>query len=478
MSEKKILTVGLELASKDAQYSRFDSKTSLLDWDIILIKPQISQFIGSYADYFQGKPSLSDTASFQVKDACEHWRREIKQAFESGKTVIVFLPALEEVYVDTGERTYSGTGRNQKTTRHVAEYNNYRALPASLSPVTSTGTSMKLAARGAEVLGPYWSEFAELSHYEVILTESKVPACVVTRTGDKAVGALYRSKGSSGTLLLLPDIDFYPDNFFKDAGSKRTWTTAASQFAGRLISAVVALDRALRMESEVTPQPAWATEETFALGAESTLRVQLLEAERDVEKAQKNKERITEELRSAGSLRALLYEKGKPLENSIIEALRLLGFNATPFKESDSEFDVVFESAEGRLIGEAEGKDNKAINVDKLRQLSMNVHEDLQRDSVTVPAKPVLFGNAFRLQALSERPDPFTPKCHSAAATYSTALVLTPDLFSAAQYLVSTPNAEYARACRIAILSSTGRVTFPTRPTVEKTQESIQIDKA
>jgi hypothetical protein len=57
---------------------------------------------------------------------------------------------------------------------------------------------------------------------------------------------------------------------------------------------------------------------------------------------------------------------------------------------------VVFESEEGRLIGEAEGKDNKAINVDKLRQLSMNIHEDIQREEVTTPAKGVLFGNGYR----------------------------------------------------------------------------------
>jgi len=478
MSKKRILTVGVELASTDAQYASIRSKTSLLDWDIVLFKPQINDFIGSYSDYFQGKPSLSNSVSFQLKECCEHWRREIKQAVESGKTVIAFLPALEEVYVDSGQRSYSGTGRNQRTTRHVADYNNYQAIPATLSPVTSTGNAMKLSVRGAEVLAPYWTEFEGVSHYQVILTDSKVPACVVTRTGDKAVGALYRSRSSSGTLLLLPDIDFYPDNFLKEKGDKQTWTAAANQFAGRMVSTVVALDKALRAQGEITPEPAWASEDRFALGAESTLRVQLLEAEREVEKAQKNKERIAEELRSAGAFRALLYEKGKPLENAIIEALRLLGFTAAPFKESDSEFDVVFEAAEGRLIGEAEGKDNKAINIDKLRQLSMNIHEDLQRDSVTTSAKPVLFGNGFRLQPLSERADPFTEKCHSAASTSSTALVSTPDLFLPVQYLVSTSNAEYARACRETLLSSVGRVTFPSPPAVEKTEERMQVEKA
>jgi hypothetical protein len=477
MSAKRILTIGLALASTECEPASFTSKTSLLDWDIVLFKPQISDFI-TYSDYFQGKPNLSESASFQLKECCEHWRREIKQAVETGKTVIIFLPRLEEVYVDTGERTYSGTGRNEKTTRHVEEYNNYQAIPAVLVLVTATGTSMKLSARGSEILAPYWAEFESVSQYEVILTDSTVPACILTRTGDKVVGTLNRSKSSAGTLLLLPSIEFYPDNFVKKEGDKQTWTSAAEQFAGRMVSTVVALDKALRTRAEVTPEPAWATEARFALGTERSLSVQLLDAERDVEKAQKHKEQLAEELRFAGAYRSLLFEKAKPLENVIIDALRLLGFTAAPFKESDSEFDVVFESAEGRLIGEAEGKDNKAVNVDKLRQLSMNIHEDLQRESITAPAKPVLFGNGFRLQPLSERGDPFTEKCHRAAATSSTALVFTPDLFWPVQYLFSNPDAEYARACRQTLLSSTGRVAFPLPPVAEQTQVETQVERA
>lgn len=463
MSARRILTIGLELASPDAQYARFNSKMSLLDWDIVLFKPLISDF-GSYGDYFQGKRSLSDSSSFHLKECCEHWRREIKQAVEAGKTVLVFLPALDEVFVDTGQRSYSGTGRNQRTTRHVAEYSNYQAIPAELTPVTATGSSMKLSAKGAELLAPYWGEFESASQYHVVLTSPKVPACIVTRTGDKAVGAIYRSKASAGSLLLLPDIEFYADSFVKTKGEKQTWTPAATQFAGRMISTIVALDKAIRASGEVTPEPTWATDQQFTLPAEPTFRVQLLEVEREVEQAQKRKEQLNEELVAAGAFRSLLFEKGKPLEAAIIEALRLFGFKAEPFKESDSEFDVVFESSEGRLIGEAEGKDSKAVNIDKLRQLSMNIHEDLQRESVSVPAKAVLFGNGFRLQPLKERGDPFTEKCHSAAATSSTALVFTPDLFPPVRHLLATSDSVYATACRTAILGSVGRVSFPAPP--------------
>ncbi|NIR13718.1 MAG: hypothetical protein GWN86_07110, partial [Desulfobacterales bacterium] len=81
-----------------------------------------------------------------------------------------------------------------------------------------------------------------------------------------------------------------------------------------------------------------------------------------------------------------MYEKGTPLEASIIDALRLLGFSASPHRDSQSEFDVVFECPECRLLGEAEGRDNKAVGIGKLRQLEMNLYEDFEREEVEAMA--------------------------------------------------------------------------------------------
>jgi hypothetical protein len=333
---------------------------------------------------------------------------------------------------------------------------------------------MKLVDRGSEILAAYWGEVEKHSTYQVLLTGESVPGCLVTRSGGKFVGALYRAKSSAGTLLCLPDIDFYSDDFFDEENDE--WTKDGQQFSKNLVASIVGLDKALRSALEVTPEPTWASDNRYMLASEANLSIELLAAEKQVEEAQKRKEEISEALKSAGALRALLYEKGKALEEAIIDALRLLGFKAESFKDLDSEFDVVFECGEGRLIGEAEGKDNKAVNIDKLRQLSMNIHEDLQRDEVTVPAKAVLFGNGFRLQSLGDRGDPFTEKCHSAAGTASTALVFTPDLFPPVQYLVASPNSGYAQACRQAILSSNGRVTFPPAPDDEKSSGVTQIE--
>lgn len=461
MSEKRIVTIGCELASDAVKNVPFRSKSSLLDWDIVLFKPKINDFIGYSTRHFQGKPSLGDTESFRLRECCEHWRREIKEAVGAGKTAIVFLPELTSVYIDTGERSYSGTGRNRKTTRHVSEYNNYRAVPAELAPVAANGTEMKLASNVAPPLATFWSEFRTMFAYQVLLTSEKVPASIMTRTGDKAVGALYRTKTSSGSLVLLPDFDFYPDDFLEFKVEQRAWTKKAIAFANRFVSAIVQLDRTLRAESDITPEPNWAASDTYLLAPERSLRSALMAAELDLEKAQRAKEEIVERLRGESLLRGLLFEKGKPLESAIIDGLRKLGFKAEPFKDDGSEFDVVFESEEGRLIGEAEGKDNKAINVDKLRQLQMNIHEDLLSESVSTPAKPVLFGNSYRLVTPSDRGEPFTEKCVAAAATMNTALVSTPDLFLAVQNFVECQDLHFAAACRSAIFSTTGRVVFP-----------------
>ena len=458
--KKRILTVGFDLASDETGYADLDSQDSLLDWDIILFKPNLLASFYTQERY-RGRPSFPEGKSFQITASCEHWRREIKRAIDAGKTVIVFTAELEDFFIDTGERSYSGTGRNQKTTVHVTQCHNYQTLPYSLSPVKSVGRAMKLSPRFASLLAPYWKEFADESRYQVTFSGSNLAACAATRSGSQTVGAIFDEGYPNGTLLVLPDVDFYPDHFVKEDQGAPGWTSEAEKFAGRMVAAVVALDAALRTEGRRTPVPAWATNKRFIFEAEQKSRDDLQAAEKTVVEAQARVGMLKESVKEFDEHRALLYEQGKPLEKAIISALKMLGFTVTQYRSADSEFDVVFESEEGRLIGEAEGKDDKAVGIDKLRQLLMNVQEDLQREEVCSPAKAVLLGNGFRLRPLEERGEPFTGKCVRAAATSSTALVFVPDLFVVASHLYDNEDPGYAKDCRKAILDTVGRVTFP-----------------
>jgi hypothetical protein len=185
-----------------------------------------------------------------------------------------------------------------------------------------------------------------------------------------------------------------------------------------------------------------------------------------IESLQTERTKLEEKLEGAGNLRRLLFEQGKALEMTVLEAMRLFGFQAEPLKNAESEFDAVLVSPEGRALGEAEGKDRKAINIDKFSQLERNLQEDFAHDAVEKHAKGILFGNAHRLMPLSERGEFFTAKCMSAAKRIGAALVRTPDLFEPAKYLKHHPgDVSYAGKCRAAIMSAEGDiVVFPPVP--------------
>lgn len=460
MAIKKILTIGFSLSDNDSEYCEFESDSSLLDWDIILFKPDIREYVYSSQSRFQGKPCLSDDRSFQLKSQSEHWRREIRSAVESGKLVIAYLTELTELSIATGEKQFSGTGRNQKTTRIVTSYDNYQSIPLPLNPVATKGREMKLTAKNSEIISSYWQEFSSISSYKVIIDDKLTP-CLITKHGDKAVGTIVRSKNSNGALICLPDIDFYSANFLDEEGE---WTKEGQQFSYKFIKSVVSLEKALHSEGEVTPEPDWSKDHIYKLSEEAFVAAELLKIEKKLEAIQSKKEQMLDMVKDLSRLRNLLFEKGKPLEYAILDALKVMGFSVSQYDDGESEFDAVFESQEGRLIGEVEGKDNKAINIEKLRQLALNIHEDLEREEVDTPAKAVLFGNAYRLLPIEERLDPFTTKCITAATTSSTALVSTPDLFLVVKHLKDHPDSKCAAKCRKAMLDSVGRVNFPSIP--------------
>jgi len=117
-----------------------------------------------------------------------------------------------------------------------------------------------------------------------------------------------------------------------------------------------------------------------------------------------------------------------------------------------------------RFIGECEGKDNSAINIDKFRQLSENIQADLQKKEVDKPAVGILFGNGFRLTPPLDRHEQFTEKC-LASARRGTILVQAMDLYPVARYILETKDQSYMKLCRDAITASIGRVVeFPDPP--------------
>jgi hypothetical protein len=468
---KRIFSVGIELPGKSAEHVPFRSDKSLFDSDITIFRPTFEDYFS--ISIYQGENRIAESDSADLVRDCEHWKGELKAAADSGKVVFVLLSKPDLCYYDTGQRSYSGTGRNQRTTTILAPKSSYDSIPLSLAGLTPRGGTEITRLPQLGPLAAYWTEFEGHSAYEVYFdAKAGIIPILATKGREKVVGCIARSNGG-GALVLLPPLRWDETSFTYTRGEGTYWNKEAVVFGKRLVSALVEAAEAVRRSDVRSPEPEWASAQEYETPLERVLRAELAQIDSQMISIAKARTAKQAELDEASVLRWLLYETGKPLEIAILKALRLIGFSAEPFKDGESEFDAVFVAPERQCLGEAEGKDNKAINVDKISQLARNLEEDFAREGVTEYAKGVLFGNAFRIQPIAERGDFFTDKCKTTAERMKAALVRTPDLFAAAQYLVGNADAEYARLCREAIFSANGQVVaFPKPPSQAETASS------
>ncbi|SEL51395.1 hypothetical protein SAMN05428989_1819 [Pseudoxanthomonas sp. GM95] len=461
---RRIFSVGLEIPGGEAKSIDFLSSQSLLDADIVLFSPEVPYH--HEPERYQGKPCLSDDSSFRAKNAIAHWRRELDAALKAGKLVVVFLQAPEIVYAATGQVDYSGTGRNARKTRIVGELNSYEALPVTWRVRAASGAEMRLA-QGANFFSGFWSQFSKDMEYQLYLDGVPADSLLMTRAGERVVGAFLRV--GSGALVAIPPVSFDDEEFTRVEGEgyqqEVFWTERAVSFGRKFINALCVVDDELSSEVKLTPPPDWVQSGAYEMPAELALREEILSLNAEIEALDRRKNALEESLIQEGELKALLYEQGKKLEKAVLIALGHFGFEAENHSDGDSEFDAVFLSDEGRFLGEVEGRDNKAINIEKFSQLERNLSEDFQRDEVDEYAKGVLFGNPYRISPPLDRSAPFTAKCVSAAKRLGVALVNTPDMFESARYLSAVNDPGYALLCRKAIRDANGElVVFPVVP--------------
>jgi len=454
---RSVMYVGEAFPGGVVDTASFYSTQSLFDHDVVVLEPpqDITHF-----DSYKGKPSLGESASFRFSEACSHWRSEMAECLSAGKTAIVFLELYQAFFIDSGQRSYSGTGRNQKTTVHVSLHDNYKCLPITLGGITSrSGKAMK-TTRDIAPIRDYWAKYADKLGYHVYFSDPRVTPMLVTKTGDKTVAGIFRAAGG-GCLVLIPPIEWDWEDFVEVGDDdEEEWTNEGVEFGKSLLGILLGIDSAVRGDPAHASPPEWTTADEYALARERSLHAEIAEVNGRIELLREQALSKRLETAEAATLRSLLFASGKELEAAVVLALQTLGFSAENYSDEQSEFDIVFQSSEGRFLGEVEGKENKPINIDKLRQLEMNIQEDFQRDEIDEYAVGVLFGNAFRLTPPPDRSDAcFSDKCMTGAARSGTILVRTPDLFAAARYVAENPNTKrYAKSVRQAMARSKGQV--------------------
>jgi hypothetical protein len=289
MAKRRIFAVGFDLPGDEFEYIRFDSDQTLLDADIVLFQPTLGDHYGM--ETFNGRMLLSEHSSFAAKRQIDHWNSEIVAAVNAGKLVIVYLVKPIDQYRYTGEVHRSGSGRSQVTNKTVTAISSYEAVPGIKRHIAKSGSEIRLEKAGA-YLASYWNEFSECSPYEVEIEGDFSRALLVSRAGNRIVGAAF--DGKSGTLLFLPPLRYDRESFIRIAErnedeGKSYWTREALRFGKRLVAALSGLSDTLRLASQTTPPPSWSSASEYRLKLESKLEAGISKCDTEMRELQAKK---------------------------------------------------------------------------------------------------------------------------------------------------------------------------------------------
>lgn len=461
--EKQIFTIGYKIPTFDENYIDFYDGKSLMDADILLISPELfypRRSYGGWIEFSSGGGCYDAPTSTEYEKKLSHLNKEVRDFLQSGKSVFIVL-SKQEFYMLSSGVSHPRKGENLHSTYTKT---NYDFLPISIGTLVSA-SGRNITFSGNPTFGDFHNKFKNNLEYQLYIENANGAQVLFTgKDKTKILGAIFKVK--NGNLIVLPSINYDEEKFTEIKGKekKEYWTKEATQFGKSLVKALVDIDKSLRKGGDKTPPPDWTSEVDFYLAQEQVLKKGVEKKTKEIERLILQRKELQIKLEEEANLRDLLFEKGKLLENAISVALEILGYKSENYNDGNLELDHIIISPEGdRFIGEAEGKDTSAINIDKFRQLAVNIHEDLQRDEVEKPAIGILFGNGFRLAKPSERAEQFTTKCINTAKSSNCALVRTTDLFQIAKYVKESKDKDFAKRCRDEIKNSIGKIVdFPT----------------
>ncbi len=319
------------------------------------------------------------------------------------------------------------------------------------------------------ILDNFYNRFKELLQYNItyekvmlnntlfnrsLSTNSQINSqsidIFIGRDKNKILSSIIKIE-NRGNILLLPQVVFKREEDFND-----------------LLNIIVEIDKNLNKEIIKNPKPQWLENNVnYSINISENIKSELANIDEKINKLNEKKTELNQNLEKEEQIKDLLFENGKPLENAIIEALRILDYKAENKYIGNNEIDILATSPEGDIFCcEAEGKDNNAIDITKFRQLSdnLNIYKDNYPDDTTYA---ILFGNPYRLKNIEERiEEPFTKHCLNRAKDNNVILIKTIDLFFVIRDIKNCNDnkkiEEYKKKCREAILNSKGKiVVFP-----------------
>jgi len=460
---KKIIFIGYKVAGENWNEISFYDKESLIDSDVIVFrpfgKPEHTDWEMNY------NRAYNELDSLRYIEAKNHWHKEILAALSEGRTIFLFLaPKINFDLTIIKKRVKLGRKKE------INKYDNYKFLPIPIGDISSVN------GQGVVFNNPIFNNlckiFKDNLQYKAYLDNIKNGEVIsIAQKSSRVLGAIY--KVGEGNLIVLPDLEYSKPLYevYSDTYEFKNWQPEALQFSKQLEQSLIQIHQDITKGDKKTLPPEWVLHKDFETKQEQSIVSQIIENKKQIDLLESENNTLQIELEKEQILRGLLFETGEPLELAVIKGLELLGYEAENYDDGTIEIDVLIKkSPEGyRYIGECEGKDKKAIAIEKYNQLNRAIDDDLARNNVDTKAYGILFGNVQRFLPLSERTLDFALKCkYSAQIDNKISLVRTSDLFMVTRFLQDNPNPVFQKECRDAIHNGRGGIVqFPKIPKIE-----------
>ncbi len=429
----KIVTLNYVIESENVINTRLNDDNTLLDADIIIVSPAglSDDWKGKCFDGSDGRKTIiTKNGSDALRDNFYRRQQEINTLLDNGKIVFCLLsPVFRVLGQVEGSHSYN-------------EITNYDWLPFNPDILTNriskgSGTEIMLV-NGAQPFAPLYHALKEDFQYEAYLkkSENDKSQFLVNKAGLTVGMSL---KINEGYMVFIPNLRGSVDE-------------------AKFINNIIGCAKPILTNNIKSDPPEWAND--YTLPGQEKLQGDIDSLQEEITKLENKQSKLVTELNNLIDFRGLLFEKGMPLQDVVIRSLNLIGFKAENYQEDDMEHDIVLKAPEGRAVAEVEGKDNSAINIDKLDQLSRVIDEDFHNNEEY--AQGLLIGNAYRLLPLSKRQQAFTNKVRKASKRKNFNLISTQQLFFAVEKILQDPQNDLLKAAyRKIILESVGKeITF------------------
>ncbi|NKZ10824.1 hypothetical protein HGA11_07515 [Mycolicibacterium septicum DSM 44393] len=323
-----------EMAIDDAVEATFSSTISMFEFDIVIWNPLRS--IATYntmeeyafrARSFEGRRWLSSHDSAEIKRDVARRKSEIVDFLQLGRTLVVFLPGDLTVAVETGEKRYSGTGRNQKTTNILEDFDILAALPVLLETQFATGIDMQPVDSS---IGPLYRDTVDYWQYGRVI-DADPPFHPLLRVAGTTKVVAAEVKFDAGSIIFLPllwtDDDGQPDAPDDDDGHNAEAETKEPS-PGAVVDNLVVKWLIERTTTEDIAWPEWTDHYRFQTELDRAPAVEALAVQ--AAEIQAQLDGLNAEADADRKWKLLITGTGTPFELAVADALQILGFQLLP----------------------------------------------------------------------------------------------------------------------------------------------------